>query len=116
MMASGSNKRSDELEGKLSERSLKRRMRSDRRRKGPAFESLGSDQGRRRRSRRGFDDDRSTKSLSRDWRDVSPDLDPEDQEDYDLDSDDTPDPDFDMRLTDLDIDDSDDDQWSNDWR
>jgi hypothetical protein len=91
-------------------------MRSDRHRKGPSFESPGSEDGRRRRSRRAFDDDRTAKSISRDWRGVSPDADPEDQEEFDLDSDDTPDPDFDMRLDDLDIDDSEDDQWSHDWR
>jgi hypothetical protein len=57
-MASGSHRRVDDLEGKLSERSLKRRVRSGRRKKGPSFESMNSDKGRRRRSRRDFDDDR----------------------------------------------------------
>jgi hypothetical protein len=115
-MASGTHRHGDELEGKLSERSLKRRMRSDRRKKGSSFESTGSEQGRRRRLRRAFEDDRTAKSPQRDWCGFSPESDPEVQEDYDLDSDDTPDPDFDMRLDDLDLDDSADDQWSDAWR
>jgi hypothetical protein len=61
-------------------------------------------------------EDRPARSIPRDWREIIPDEDSQDEDVYSLDSNDSLDPDFDMDLDDQDVDDSQIDQWPDDWR
>jgi hypothetical protein len=96
-MASRAGGQRDELEGKFSERHLKRRWRSDRRKKDlSSLKPLESDQKKRRRFRKPFDDNPSEEAIRGDWCDVSPDEESEEKESLDLDADNDLDLDFDI--------------------